>query len=111
MVVEKPWVLYFSASKSGDRRRDLGDFWVGSAQRQRSATCHFIDHLIAAPLLHEINGDKVVSGVIRHAEFNDAIPIVIGDQEQGQNARLCTIHSADRKVAYFLTLSGPGMDP
>jgi len=42
-----------------------------------SATHH---HIIAAPQLHEINRDKVVSGVIGDSEFNGGIRIVIGPQ-------------------------------
>jgi hypothetical protein len=53
---------------------------------------HFIHHLIAPPQLHEINRDKVVSGVIGHAEFNDAIPIVIGHQEQSQKCEFMCLY-------------------
>jgi len=46
---------------------------------QRSATTrHLVHHRVVPRQPHEINRDKVVSGVIGHAEFNGCIPIVIG---------------------------------
>jgi hypothetical protein len=40
---------------------------------------------MCTPPPHGIIGDKVDSGVIGRAELNGTIPIVMGNQEQGQS--------------------------
>ena len=70
--------------RRSQRRSQQSQSRAGTRCQHQGSTRHFIHHLIAPPQLHEINPDKVVSGVIRHAEFNGSIPIVIGHQEQSQ---------------------------